>query len=235
MKKKFIEIMSLLLILSSISLTIVKADSRDANSNSSIATSTEATTEAATEVESIDYKREKINTKYIETNSFIDTTKEEYKILSKEEIEKLFNSIGEKSFTELTMMDINHEEKTINIQFMVNQDDGNIDTLISTGIYNLLKGTKEFINYTIKFEVTGRYTDSNQRYMKKLLYIYTYTPETLITIDWNNITLSDICGICDEMWNEETQETITLNKVAEASLQVKIINLLKYYVSEKIK
>ena len=148
--------------------TIVKADDikNPVNTNS---------TES---IESIDYKTEKLKTNYISMDGFIDTTKEEYKILSKEEIETLFNSIGEKSFKEIDMIDINHDEKTATIQFKVNEDDGNIDTLISTGIYNFLKGTKEFVQYSINFEVTGRYTDSNGRYMKKLLYIYKYKPET---------------------------------------------------------
>lgn len=186
------------------------------------------------ETEYIDYKTEKLKTNYISMDGFIDTTKEEYKLLSQKEVESLFNSIGEKSFKEIDMININHDEKTATIQFRVNEDDGNIDTLISTGIYNFLKGTKEFVQYSITFEVTGRYTDSNGRYMKKLLYIYKYKPETLISLDWNNLNLSDICNYSDEIWDENKQETITSNKNEEASLQIKIMNILKYYITEKI-
>lgn len=202
------------------------------NVNAAEVTQTQTQTEG--NAQEIDLKNEKIKTNYISMNTFIDTTNEEYKVLSQEEIETLLNSMGTKSFTELTMLDINHEKKLATIQFMVNEDDGNIDALISTGIYNFLKGIKEFVQYNIKFEVTGRYTDSNGRYMKKLLYTFTYKPETLISIDWDNLELSTICNFADETWDETNQELIQNNKVDEASLQIKIINILKYYVSEKI-
>lgn len=223
MKKSSIIVFFTVLILTYIPFLNVKA-----------AEVTQTQTQTEGNAQEIDLKNEKIKTNYISMNTFIDTTNEEYKVLSQEEIETLLNSMGTKSFTELTMLDINHEEKLATIQFMVNEDDGNIDALISTGIYNFLKGIKEFVQYNIKFEVTGRYTDSNGRYMKKLLYTFTYKPETLISIDWDNLELSTICNFADETWDETNQELIQNNKVDEASLQIKIINILKYYVSEKI-
>lgn len=182
----------------------------------------------------VDLSTEKIETNYITMNTFIDTLETKYNTLSKSEVEEFFTSMAEKSFTELTKMEFNHEEKVATIQFYVNEDDGNLEALISTEMYNFLKATKTFVEYTIKFEVSARYTDSNGRYMKKLISIYTYKPETLILITWNNQEPSKILKIADEVFDAESKESTVINKQKENANQLKVINLLKYYISEKL-
>ncbi len=196
----------------------------------------ELTTTEESEVQkvTIDLSSEKIETNYITQNAFIDTFETEYESLTKPQIEEFLTSIAEKSFSELTKIDFNHDEKTVTIQFYVNEDDGNIESLISTEMYNFLKASKTFVEYTIKFEVSGRYTDSNGRYMKKLIYIYTYKPETLILMTWNNQEPSKILKMADEIFDAESKESTVINKQKENANQIKIINLLKYYISEKM-
>lgn len=182
----------------------------------------------------IDLSTEKIETNLVNMNTFVNLIDNKYSSLSKQEVEEFFTSMAEKSFTELTKIEFDHEEKVATIQFYVNEDDGNLEALISTEMYNFLKATKSCVDYTIKFEVSARYTDSNGRYMKKLINIYTFKPETLILISWNSQEPSKILKIADEVFDAESKESTVINKQKENQSQLKVINLLKYYISEKM-
>lgn len=194
----------------------------------------DSTIEETTKKVEIDLKTEKIKTENVSMNTYIDQNLEQYKILDSNEIETTFISIAEKSFKELSDIDFNHEEKLVTIEFMINEDDGNTTALINTGIYNFLKGIKEVINYSIDFEAIVRYTDSNGRYLKKPLYRYSYKTENLISFDWENMNFSEITSLCNETYIYETDEVIKNHNSNEDNLQVKIINILKYYIGEKI-
>lgn len=186
------------------------------------------------ETTTIDLKTAKIKTQTVSMDTYIDNSSETYRMLSENEVEDLFNSVSNKSFKELSKINFNHEENSVKISFMINEDDGNTDLLINTSIYNFLNGIKEVVNYSIDFEAIVRYTDSNGRYLKKPLYRYSYETENLIAIDWENVDFKEMTSLCNEIYCYETDETIKTNVLNKDNMQVKIINILKYYIGEKI-
>lgn len=154
-------------------------------------------------------------------------------ILSDKEIEQLITTSTDKSFEEISDININHTGRDITIKVLIDENKGNVDSLINTGIFNYFYLTKDFNLYNTNFEIEVRFENANGRMMKQHMYSYTFNKETLQKIDWENIDYKDFTKNADKYWTitEGEQEN---DKLAEDSFQLKIINILKDYVSYKL-
>lgn len=175
-------------------------------------------------------KSEKIETTYITTNTL--TTKNKKAMFNNSEIESIIADGVEKSFNEETSYNINHLDKNINIELIVNEEDGDVKSIINNSIYNFLNITKEFVFYDIDFNITVRYKDSNGRYLKKEMYSYGFHSETLSNIDWKKIKVKDFVNNANKHWTID--DGVKENKIIDDELKIKILEIIKFYLKQKI-
>lgn len=175
-------------------------------------------------------KSEKIETTYITMNTL--TTKNKKTMFNNSEIESIIANGVEKSFKEETSYNINHLEKNVSVELVVNEEEGDIKSIINNSIYNFLNITKEFVFYDIDFNITVRYKDSNGRYLKKEMYSYGFHSETLSNIDWKDIKVKEFINNANKHWTID--DGVKENKIIDDELKIKILEIIKFYLKQKI-
>ena len=158
-------------------------------------------------------------------------------IFTESEIEDLVENACKKSFKELVSKDISHSGKTIKIRFLINEEDGDVLENIGQQVYSYFKNSEGFCDYVTNFEIVLRHKDNYGRYLKELMYSYTYNPSTLEVLDWDVINMNNILAKANYIWSEKSGGTETgiesiLHK--DDALKTKVLDILKSYFSKKI-
>lgn len=174
-------------------------------------------------------KAKEIKTTYTTMDTL--TSKNEKTIFSNYEIETIITKSIDKALNKESSSHINHLDRKVDIDFVVNEDDGNIETIINNGIYNFLNLTKEIKLYDFEFNIIVRYRDINGRYLRKEMYLYGFKKETLLNIDWNTVKIKNFVKKADKY---TIDNGIKEKEVKEDEFKIKILEIIKFYLKQKI-